>query len=29
VHDGKTIEMWGVPRDPYAVDEFFAAGGGG
>jgi len=28
VRDGKTIEMWAVPIDPYAVDEFFAAGGG-
>jgi ketosteroid isomerase-like protein len=25
VRDGKTIEMWGVPKDPYVVDEFFAA----
>jgi ketosteroid isomerase-like protein len=23
VRDGKTVEMWGVPKDPYAVDAFF------
>jgi ketosteroid isomerase-like protein len=25
VRDGMVTEMWAVPRDPYAVDEFFAA----
>jgi ketosteroid isomerase-like protein len=25
VRDGRTVEMWAVPKDPYAVDEFFAA----
>lgn len=24
VRDGKAIEMWAVPKDPYAIDEFFA-----
>ncbi|HET6874107.1 MAG TPA: nuclear transport factor 2 family protein [Acidimicrobiales bacterium] len=25
IRDGQTTEMWAVPVDPYAVDEFFAA----
>jgi uncharacterized protein len=25
IRDGVATEMWGVPRDPYEVDEFFAA----
>ena len=24
VRDGVVTEMWGVPKDPYEVDEFFA-----
>ena len=24
IHAGKAIEMWAVPKDPYAVDSFFA-----
>ncbi|HEX6393411.1 MAG TPA: nuclear transport factor 2 family protein [Acidimicrobiales bacterium] len=24
VRDGKAVEMWAVPKDPYTVDEFFA-----
>jgi hypothetical protein len=24
IRDGQTTEMWGVPKDPYAVDAFFA-----
>jgi ketosteroid isomerase-like protein len=26
IRDGVATEMWGVPKDPYAVDEFFAGG---
>jgi ketosteroid isomerase-like protein len=25
VRDGRAIEMWAVPKDPYEVDDFFAA----
>ena len=24
IRDGLTVEMWGVPKDPYEVDDFFA-----
>jgi ketosteroid isomerase-like protein len=27
IRDGVATEMWAIPKDPYAVDEFFAAGG--
>jgi len=27
IRDGVATEMWGVPKDPYEVDEFFAAAG--
>jgi hypothetical protein len=26
VRDGVATELWAVPKDPYEVDEFFAAG---
>jgi len=25
IRDGLAVEMWAIPVDPYAVDEFFAA----